>query len=91
MSDVKSPADTARQKAEQRFRVSEQRRTDAEKVMSDLAVAKNAEREKTVRLRALRLAKEEEDRLAEAAAAAARAALPKSTRRTKPRVDASEV
>ncbi|MCW6510221.1 hypothetical protein [Lichenifustis flavocetrariae] len=70
MSDTKTPADAARERAEQRFRLSEERRSDAEKVMSDLNAAKVAEREKTARLRALRLAKEEQDQLAKAEVAA---------------------
>ena len=73
MSSVKTPTEAAREKAEQRFRVTEQRRSDAEKVMADLAVAKDAEREKTVRLRALRMAKEDADRTAQAAVVKPRA------------------
>lgn len=68
MTDTKSPADVAREKAEARFKVLEQRRTDAARTMDEVVAAKSAELEKTVRLRALRLAKEEEDRRIAAAA-----------------------
>ena len=57
----------ARARAEERFRVREQRATEADKAMQDIASAKVAERAKTERLRALRLAKEEADREAAAA------------------------
>ena len=65
---TKPISDDARARAEARFKLSEERRTDAEKVMQDLREAKSAESEKTTRLRALRLAKEEADRAAIAAA-----------------------
>ena len=65
---TKTVSDEARARAEARFKLSEERRTEAEKVMQDLREAKDAESEKTTRLRALRLAKEEADRAAVAAA-----------------------
>ena len=68
----------ARTKAEARFQVAERRKTDAEKVLSDLKTAKDAESAKTVRLRALRLAKEETDR-----EIAANAPPPAATKRKK--------
>lgn len=74
---TKTPSDEARARAEARFKLTEERRTDAEKVMHDVRAAKLAEGEKTVRLRALRLAKEETDR------AAAEAAPPKPAGRRK--------
>lgn len=55
-------ASSIRTRAEERFRVREQRASDADKAMQDIAAAKDAERAKTERLRALRLAKEEADR-----------------------------
>lgn len=67
MSSSKITTDAARAKAEARFQVAEQRKTEAEKVMQDLREAKTAEAAKTIRLRALRLAKEEADRAAVAA------------------------
>ena len=60
-------AAAARVRAEERFRVREQRASDADQAMRDIAVARDAERAKTERLRALRLAKEEADRVAAAA------------------------
>ena len=68
MSSSKTLTEGARAKAEARFQVTEQRKTDAEKAMQDIRDAKTAELAKTVRLRALRLAKEEADRAAAAAA-----------------------
>lgn len=68
MSDTKSPAEVAREKAEARFKILEQRRTDAARTMDEVVAAKSAELEKTARLRALRLAKEDEDRRIAAAA-----------------------
>ena len=56
-----------RQKAEARFKLTEQRQTDAAKAMSDVRAAREAESAKTTRLRALRLAKEASDREALAA------------------------
>lgn len=60
-------AEAVRLRAEERFRVREQRATEADKAMQDIAAAKVAERAKTERLRALRLAKELADREAAAA------------------------
>ncbi len=54
--------ETQEYRAEARFQVTEQRKTEAEKAMQDLRDAKTAEAAKTIRLRALRLAKEEADR-----------------------------
>ena len=55
-------AEEARARAEARFKLNEQRKTDAEKAMAEVEAHRAAELEKTVRLRALRLAKEEADR-----------------------------
>jgi hypothetical protein len=62
MASQKNITDEARARAEARFQVHEQRKTDAEKAMRDIQDAQVAERAKTIRLRALRLAKEEADR-----------------------------
>lgn len=51
-----------RQRAEARFKLAEQRQTDAARAMSDVKLARDAETTKTARLRALRLAKEAADR-----------------------------
>ncbi len=56
-----------RQRAEARFKLAEQRQTDAAKAMNDVRSARDAEAAKTSRLRALRIAKEESDREALAA------------------------
>ena len=74
---TKTLSDEARARAEARFKLTEERRTDAEKVMQDVRAAKVAEAEKTTRLRALRLAKEEAER------AAVEAAPPKPATRRK--------
>ena len=55
-------------RAEERLRRAEYQRADAAKVRAEIATAKAMEQAKTVRLRALRLAKEEADREAAAAA-----------------------
>ena len=68
MSSSKILAEGARARAEARFQVTEQRKTEADKAMQDLREAKAAEAAKTTRLRALRLAKEESDRQAALAA-----------------------
>lgn len=62
MTTRKSLSDEARARAEARFQVSEQRKSDAEQVMRDLQDAQQAERAKTERLKALRIAKEQSDR-----------------------------
>lgn len=82
MATNQDNAAAARVRAEERFRVREQRATDADQAMRDIAVARDAERAKTERLRALRLAKEEADRVAAAAAPAP----VKKTRAAAPRV-----
>lgn len=69
--------DAARARADERFKVKEQRATDAKQVMQEVAAAKTAERAKTERLKSLRLAKEEADR---AAALAAGPVVKKTTR-----------
>lgn len=56
-----------RQRAEARFKLAEQRQTDATKAMNDVRSARDAEAAKTIRLRALRLAKEASDQEALAA------------------------
>ena len=79
--------DAARARADERFKVKEQRASDAKQVMQEVAAAKSAERAKTERLKSLRLAKEEADRTAAAAVAltkkptrpARKAAAPKKT------------
>ena len=60
----KVSVDAARARAEARFALKEQRATEAEKVLAEIGAQKVAEAEKTARLRALRLAKEEADRAA---------------------------
>lgn len=57
-------AEEARARAEARFQKTEQRKTDAEKVLAEVAAEREAEAAKTLRLRALRLAKEEAERSA---------------------------
>ncbi len=64
MTGGKVLTDEARARAEARFKVSEQRRTDAEQVKQEVRDAKQAEQVKTARLRELRLAKEEADHVA---------------------------
>ena len=61
-------AQQARAQAEARFKLNEQRKSDAEKVWAEVQAGKAAELAKTDRLRALRLAKEEADRALAAAA-----------------------
>ena len=63
----KAPAD-ARAKAESKFHLAERRKTEADQALGEARAAKNAESQKTARLKALRLAKEEADRAAAAAA-----------------------
>jgi hypothetical protein len=67
--DHPSRAEEARTRAEARFKANLQRRTDADKAMAEVEANRVAERDKTARLRALRLAKEEADRTRTAAAA----------------------
>lgn len=62
----KAPAD-ARAKAESKFHLAERRRSEADQALTEARAAKNAESQKTARLKALRLAKEEADRAAAAA------------------------
>jgi hypothetical protein len=64
-----TPSKEARERAEQKFRKKEIEARDASKAMAEYQASLVAQREKTVRLRALREAKE-------AAEAAARAAQP---------------
>lgn len=66
--------DAARARADERFKVKEQRASDARQVMQEVAAAKSAERAKTERLKTLRLAKEEADRTAAAAVASVKKA-----------------
>ncbi len=63
----KAPAD-ARAKAESKFHLAERRKSEADQALGEARAAKNAEAQKTARLKALRLAKEEADRAAAAAA-----------------------
>ena len=58
----------ARAKAESKFHLAERRKSEAEQAITEARASKNAESAKTARLRALRLAKEEADRLTAAAA-----------------------
>ena len=67
MSFGKASAD-ARAKAESKFHLAERRKSEAEQAVTEARASKNAEAMKTARLRALRLAKEEADRLTAAAA-----------------------
>jgi hypothetical protein len=67
MSAAPGTADDARVRAEARFKLNEQRRSDAEKVWAEVEAGRAAEIAKTDRLRALRLAREEADRAAVAA------------------------
>jgi hypothetical protein len=68
MSTDPDRADKARAQAEARFKMAEQRKTDADKVWAEMEAGRAAEIAKTDRLRALRLAKEAADREAAAAA-----------------------
>jgi hypothetical protein len=65
MADTKSPADSenARKRAQNFFAASEQRDNVVRQMIADERTATDA---KTAKLRALRLAKEEADRVAEA-------------------------
>ncbi|WP_207210648.1 hypothetical protein [Lichenibacterium minor] len=63
----KAPAD-ARAKAESKFHLADRRKSEADQAVGEARAAKNAEAQKTARLKALRLAKEEADRAAAAAA-----------------------
>lgn len=63
----KAPAD-ARAKAESKFHLAERRKSEADQALGEARAAKSAEAQKTARLKALRLAKEEADRAAAAAA-----------------------
>ena len=67
MSFGKATAD-ARAKAESKFHLAERRKSEAEQATTEARAVKNAEAAKTARLRALRLAKEEADRVTAAAA-----------------------
>jgi len=68
MSIDSDRADKTRSTAEARFKLKEERKTDAEKVWVEINATRKAELAKTDRLRALRLAKEETDRAAAEAA-----------------------
>ena len=68
MTTAHQVGDAARARADERFKVKEQRASDAKQVMQEVAAAKTAERAKTERLKSLRLAKEEADREAALAA-----------------------
>jgi hypothetical protein len=77
-------AEEKRQRAQAHFEKGEQRRAEATKSHDDYRAAINADATKTIRLRALRLAKEAADELAAKARAAekrARAALPRAARK----------
>jgi len=77
-------AEEKRQRAQAHFEKGEQRRVEAAKSRDDYRAQINADAAKTIRLRALRLAKEAADELAkksQAAAKEARAALPKAARK----------
>lgn len=62
-----APAD-ARARAESKFHLAERRKSEADQAVMEARAAKTAESQKTARLKALRLAKEEADRAAAAAA-----------------------
>ena len=68
MSIQSEGAEKARSTAEARFTLKAERKTDAEKVWTEISASRTAELAKTDRLRALRLAKEDADRAAAAAA-----------------------
>ena len=72
MSTESGGAEKVRSTAEARFKLKEERKTDAEKVWVEINASRSAELAKTDRLRALRLAKEETDREAAALAAASK-------------------
>ena len=74
--------DAARARADERFKVKEQRASDAKQVMQEVAAAKTAERAKTERLKSLRLAKEEADRTAALAAGPATKKATRPARKT---------
>ncbi len=63
----KAPTD-ARAKAESKFHLAERRKSEADQALTEARAAKNAESQKTARLKAMRLAKEAADREAAAAA-----------------------
>ena len=71
-SSFTAPADArvkdARAKAESKFHLAERRKSEADQALTEARAAKTAESQKTARLKALRLAKEEADRAAAAAA-----------------------
>ena len=77
-------SDEKKQRAQAHFEKGEQRRTEAAKSRDDYRAQINADAAKTIRLRALRLAKEAADALAaneRAAEKLARAALPRTARK----------
>ena len=74
MSEQPTPVERVRLTAEARFKLKEERKTDADKVWVEMAASRTAELAKTDRLRALRLAKEEVDREAAALEAASKPA-----------------
>ena len=65
----KAPAE-ARARAESKFHLAERRKSEADQALNEARAARVAETQKTARLKALRLAKEEADRAAAAAAPA---------------------
>lgn len=66
-----------RAKAESKFHLAERRKSEADQALTEVRAAKTAESQKTARLKALRLAKEEADRAAAAAAPPPTKAAPK--------------
>ncbi|WP_237478709.1 hypothetical protein [Lichenibacterium dinghuense] len=86
MTSPKAPAD-ARAKAESKFHLAERRKSEADQALGEARAARTAEAQKTARLKALRLAKEEADRAA--AAAAPKAAPAKAPPKRKARVAAT--
>ncbi len=80
-----SLAEEKRQKAQLHFEKAAQRKIDATKSYDSYRAEKNAELAKTIRLRALRLAKEAADAVAATEKQAIIAAAPKAVRKRAPR------
>ena len=68
MSSSSKVSADARARAESKFHLAERRKSEADQALFEARAAKTAETQKTARLKALRLAKEEADRAAAAAA-----------------------
>ena len=74
------------ERAQSAFHKKEAQMREGAKAMADYRAGEEAQRAKTAKLRALRLAKEEQERKAEAAAPAAKAPKPKGKPAGKKRV-----